>query len=154
MKLSSRLVFGLAVVAVALTPCTFAQNYPAAYPAKGQSADKQRSDQDACTSWARSNAPSQAVPAQQTGPAVGGGQRLAGAARGAAAGAVIGGVANGDAGRGAGVGATAGVVAGGVRARRARAEQNQAAANTQAQNDSALGQAWGACMKGRGYTVN
>jgi hypothetical protein len=77
-----------------------------------------------------------------------------GAARGAAAGAVIGGVANGDSGRGAGVGATAGVVAGGVRARRARAEQNQAASQVQAQNDASLTQAYGACMKGRGYTIN
>jgi hypothetical protein len=154
MNITSRLALALTMVATVAAPCTFAQQPPAAYPAKGQSADKQRADQDACMSWARSNAPTQAVPAQQTGPAVGGGQRLAGAARGAAAGAVIGGVANGDSGRGAGVGATAGVVAGGVRARRARAEQNQAASNVQAQNDASVSQAYGACMKGRGYTIN
>lgn len=154
MKLTSRRALGWVMAAALIAPCTFAQQPPAAYPAKGQSADKQRADHDACISWARSNAPSQPVPAQQTGPAVGGGQRLAGAARGAVAGAVIGGVANGDSGRGAGVGATAGVVAGGVRARRARAEQNQAASNAQAQNDASLNQAFGACMKGRGYTIN
>ena len=55
---------------------------------------------------------------------------------------------------GAGVGATAGVVAGGVRARQSQSAQNQAAANTQVQNNAALGQAYAACMQGRGYTVN
>jgi hypothetical protein len=63
-------------------------------------------------------------------------------------------VAHGDAGRGAGVGATAGVVAGGVRARHAKAAQNEASANVSAQNEASIGQAYGACMKGRGYTVN
>ncbi|MFC4527237.1 hypothetical protein ISN76_11070 [Dyella halodurans] len=131
-----------------------AQQLPAAYPAQGQNAEQQAADKNACASWAQSNAATQPVPAQQTGPAVGGGQRVAGAARGAAAGAVIGGAANGDAGHGAGVGAAAGVVAGGVRARQQRRADNAASANTQAQNSAAYGQAFGACMKGKGYTVN
>jgi hypothetical protein len=131
-----------------------AQQLPSAYPANGQNANQQQVDKTACTSWAQSNAPAQAVPPPQTGPAVGGGQRAAGAMRGAAAGAVIGGVANGDAGRGAGVGATAGVVAGGVRAREQRRQQNAASAATQNQNSANLGQAYSACMKGKGYTVS
>jgi hypothetical protein len=154
MNITVRLAWTLGTVVAVTTPGVFAQQMPAAYPAKGQSHDKQAADQSACTSWARSNAPTQAVPAQQTGPAVGGGQRLGGAARGAAAGAVVGEVAHGDAGRGAGVGATAGVVAGGVRARKARAAQNQASANASAQNHASLSQAYGACMKGRGYTID
>lgn len=142
------------LVAITIATGVLAQQPPAAYPTKGQSASQQATDKNDCMSWARSNASTQPVPPPQTGPAVGGGQRVAGAARGAAAGAVIGGVASGDAGRGAGVGATAGVVAGGVRARQAQAAQNQAAANTQAQNNAAVSQAYGACMKGRGYTIN
>ncbi|RAO76126.1 glycine zipper domain-containing protein [Dyella jiangningensis] len=127
---------------------------PVAYPAQGQNAAQQQADKSACMSWAQTNAPTQPVPAQQTGPAVGGGQRVAGAARGAAAGAVIGGVANDDAGHGAKVGATAGVVAGGMRARQQRREQNAAAAQVQSNNATNVGQAYSACMQGKGYTVN
>jgi len=131
-----------------------AQQLPATYPANGQNANQQQADKSACMSWAQTNAPTQAVPPPQTGPAVGGGQRVAGAARGAAAGAVVGGVANNDAGHGAGVGAAAGVVAGGVRARQQRRQQNEASAATQNQNAANLGQAYSACMKGKGYTVS
>lgn len=141
----------------AIASATVAQQappMPAAYPSQGQSAAQQQADKSACTSWAQTNAPSQPVPQTQTGPAVGGGQRVAGAARGAAAGAVIGGVANDDAGRGAAVGATAGVVAGGVRARQQRRDQNAAATQTQSNNAANYGQAYSACMKGKGYTIN
>ncbi|PXV60585.1 Glycine-zipper containing OmpA-like membrane domain-containing protein [Dyella jiangningensis] len=131
-----------------------AQQLPVAYPANGQSQEQQQADKSACMSWAQSNAPVQAGPAPQTGPAVGGGQRVGGAMRGAAAGAVVGGVANNDAGHGAAVGAAAGVVAGGMRAREQRREQNAAAAATQNQNAANQAQAYGACMKGKGYTVN
>ena len=47
-----------------------------------------------------------------------------------------------------------GVVAGGMRAREQRREQNAAAAATQNQNVANQAQAYGACMKGKGYTVN
>lgn len=141
-------------IAVALLACSVhAQQLPSAYPANGQDANQQQTDKSACTSWAQSNAPAQATPPPQTGPAVGGGQRMGGAVRGAAAGAVIGGVANDDAGHGAGVGAAAGVVAGGMRARQQRREQNAASAATQNQNNANLSQAYSACMKGKGYTV-
>jgi hypothetical protein len=154
MNAISRIVLVASIIASAVAPDISAQQPPAAYPSKGQSPETQAADRSACMSWAQSNAPQQAVPPPQTGPAVGGGQRVAGAARGAAAGAVIGGVAHDDAGHGAGVGAAAGVVAGGVRARHARAAQNEASANAQAQNNAAYSQAYGACMKGRGYTMN
>ncbi|AIF47891.1 glycine zipper domain-containing protein [Dyella japonica] len=131
-----------------------AQQLPVAYPANGQDANQQQTDKSACMSWAQTNAPAQATPPPQTGPAVGGGQRVGGAMRGAAAGAVIGGVANDNAGHGAAVGAAAGVVAGGVRAREQRREQNAASAAAQNQNTANLAQAYGACMKGKGYTVN
>jgi hypothetical protein len=136
-----------------VTGAASAQQMPVAYPANGQNANQQQADKNACMSWAQSNASTQAVPPPQTGPAVGGGQRVGGAMRGAAAGAVIGGVANDNAGHGAAVGAAAGVVAGGVRARQQRREENAASAAAQNQNAANLGQAYGACMKGKGYTV-
>jgi hypothetical protein len=79
-----------------------------------------------CMAWAKKDtgidpAAAAAPVSQQTGPATGGGERV----RGAVSGAVIGGIA-GDAG--AGVGAAASTMAGGARAR-----NNQAAPNQQAQ---------------------
>ena len=151
---------GLLLVALLVTAgAAVAQQLPAAYPSNGQNSSKQESDKSSCSSWAQQQtginpAVASQPAAQQTGPAVGGGQRVAGAARGAAAGAVIGGVANDNAGHGAGVGAAAGVVAGGVRARHAQAAQNQAAVNQKAASMSTFNQAYGSCMKGRGYSVN
>jgi hypothetical protein len=146
----------IAVVCV-LSPDVSAQQ-PVAYPSKGQSVEKQTADEAYCRDWSQSrtgisphaaNAPAP----QQTGPAVGGGQRARGALRGAAAGAVIGGVANGDAGRGAGVGATAGVVAGGMRARQDRRESNAAAQSQQSSSLATFNQAYSSCLEGRGYSV-
>jgi len=131
---------------------------PAAYPAKGQNSTQQASDTAACRTWAQQqtgidpNVAAQPAP-QQTGPAVGGGQRARGAVRGAAAGAVVGEVAHGDAGRGAGTGAAVGVVAGGARARQERRAQNAAATQKQEQTMGTFNQAYGSCMKGRGYTI-
>jgi hypothetical protein len=131
---------------------------PPAYPAKGQSQQQQATDSTECRTWAQQTtgidpvAAAQPAP-QQTGPAVGGGQRARGAVRGAAAGAVVGEVANGDSSHGAKVGATAGVVAGGSRARQERRAQNANAQTAQQQSMATFNSAWGSCMKGRGYTV-
>lgn len=127
---------------------------PSVYPGKGQSADKQSSDDAQCLAWAKQDtgidpAAVAAAPAPTTGPQ---GERLRGAARGAVAGGVIGGI-TGDAGKGAGVGATVGVLAGGRRSRQNQAAQAQGA---QASKDQAIAtyyRAYGACMQGRGYTV-
>jgi hypothetical protein len=127
------------------------------YPAKGQNPQQQAADQGQCGAWAKQTtgidpvAVAQAPPPAQ-GPAVGGGHRLAGAARGAAAGAVIGGIA-GDAGEGAGVGAVVGTVAGGRRARQARAQEQQNAEAQKQQTLNTYNRAFAACMEGRGYTV-
>jgi OmpA family protein len=133
------------------------------YPAKGQSPQQQQRDHGDCHVWAKQTtgidpvAVAQApVPQPQGGPAVGGGERVAGAARGAAGGAVIGAIA-GDAGEGAAIGAIAGTMAGGARARRNRAAgQQQAQQQVEAQKQQALAtynRAFAACMEGRGYTV-
>jgi hypothetical protein len=134
-----------------------AQAQPVAYPAKGQSSQQQQKDQSACVSWAKSKtgvdpATAAAAAPPPSGPAVGGGERVSGAARGAAGGAVIGAIA-GNAGKGAAIGAATGTMVGGVRARQNR---RNAEASAQAQNQNAMAafnQAYSACMSGRGYTT-
>lgn len=148
-------VLGTALLSLALVA---AAQKPIAYPAKGQSEKKQQKDEGECYSWARQStgidpATVAAAPPPETGPAVGGGERLRGAARGALGGAAIGAIA-GDTSEGAGIGAVVGTVRGGRQAR-----QNQAARNQQAQAGSqeALStfyRAYGACMSGRGYTLS
>lgn len=146
--------FTIFLIGLSLAAPVFAQK-PAVYPAHGQSAEKQSSDDGACYAWAKQNTGiDPAVVAQQAPPPAGPtGARVGGAARGAAAGAIIGDVAHGDPGHGAAVGATACALAGGVRARRQHAAQAQAAHNAQASEMDSYWHAYGACMEGRGYTV-
>ena len=147
-------IVAAAALAMLLPLATQAQQ-PIFYPAKGQSGQQQNRDQGECQVWAQQTTginPANLPPpqaAQQTGPAVGGGERLRGAARGA----VVGEIAGGHGGEGAAIGA----MVGGARARR-----NQAAANQQAQQQAesqyyakidTYNRAVGACMQGRGYTV-
>lgn len=141
--------------ALALTSSVVQAQKPAVYPAHGQSPNKQAQDDGACYSWAKQNtgidpAVVATTPPPPQGPT---GARVGGAARGAAAGALIGDVNHNDPGHGAAVGATAGAVAGGVRSRRQHAAQ---AANAQANVQGEMNTYWrayGACMQGRGYTV-
>jgi hypothetical protein len=157
------LALALAVPAALGTTLPAGAQPPVAYPAKGQSPPQQQRDQAECSGWAKQTtgvdpaAVAQApAPAAPSGPAVGGGERVGGAARGAAGGAVIGAIA-GDAGEGAAVGAIVGTMAGGARARRNRAaQQQQAQAQAEGQKQQALGaynRAFAACMEARGYTV-
>ena len=118
---------------------------------------KKKKDEGDCGAWAKQETGvdpkvASAPAPQQTGPAVGGGERVKGAARGALGGAVIGGIA-GDAGTGAAVGATVGVIAGGAKARKNQEAQNQQAQQKQQQALNAYNKAYAACMEGRGYTV-
>jgi hypothetical protein len=119
------------------------------YPAKGQSPQKQKSDESACHTWAIQQTgydpakppPPAAGPATTaTGSTPGAGVR--GAARGAVAAEIVG----GDADKGAAVGA----VANRSRSRR----QNAAASQQQAGAGQAeYAKARAACLEGRGYTV-
>ncbi|CAN7499232.1 glycine zipper domain-containing protein [Caballeronia sp. dw_19] len=147
---------GIFLTAVlAMTASTAFAAKPAVYPAHGQSASKQSQDDGACYAWAKQNtgidpAVVAGTPPPPPGPT---GARVGGAARGAAAGALIGDVNHNDPGHGAAVGATAGAVVGGVRSRRQHAAQAQnAQANKQAEMNT-YWRAYGACMQGRGYTV-
>ncbi len=135
-----------------------AQAKPIVYPSKGQSPQQQQKDEGECYGWAKNStgidpAAVAAAPApqQQTGPAVGGGERAQGALRGA----VVGGIVDGS--DGAGKGAALGVVVGGSRARQNQRSQNtQAQQQSQAQKQDAMNtfyRAQGACLEGRGYTI-
>jgi hypothetical protein len=151
----------VAIVAMlaALSANALAQQRPIAYPSKGQSQATQDKDDGECHVWAKNKTgidPAVTAanpPAQETGPAVGGGERLRGAARGALGGAAIGAI-GGDTGKGAGVGAVAGTMVGGHRARQNQAARNESAQQGQAQQVDTYYRAYSACMSGRGYTIN
>ncbi|WP_368565215.1 glycine zipper family protein [Pseudoxanthomonas sp. UTMC 1351] len=129
---------------------------PSAYPAKAQTPEQQNTDDGQCLAWAKQDtgidpAAVAAMPSPPTGPK---GERLVGAVRGAAGGAVIGEIVDDDSSKGAAVGATAGVMAGGRWARQSQGAQKQQAQATQTQTLDTYYRAYGACMQGRGYTVN
>jgi hypothetical protein len=137
-------------VAMALAGCAWAAA-PIVYPAKGQGAPQQEKDEGECYAWAKKKTgidPTKvsAAPAP-AGPAVGGGERVAGAVGGAVVGGLI-----GDS-SGAAAGAAVGMMAGGAKARqKQKAEQQAAQAQVQGTLDT-FNRAYGACLEGRGYTV-
>jgi hypothetical protein len=127
------------------------------YPSKGQSPQQQTKDEGDCFAWAKQQTGIDpfavaSTPPPDSGPAVGGGERVRGAARGAAGGAVIGAIA-GDTGKGAGIGAVAGTMVGGHRARQNKAAQQQQAQQAKSATLQKFNKAFCACMEGRGYVV-
>ena len=127
------------------------------YPSKGQSTQQQNKDEGECFAWAKQQTGIDPMavanaPTQTPGPAVGGGERVGGAARGAVGGAAIGAIA-GDAGKGAAIGAVGGTMVGGARARRNKAEAEQQAQQNKSATQQHFNKAFGACMEGRGYVV-
>ena len=76
-----QLFLGIAVLSLA---CAAAAQKPIVYPAKGQSPQQQSQDDAQCYAWAKQSTGidpavvASSPPPQQTGPAVGGGQRLGG----------------------------------------------------------------------------
>jgi len=144
-----------AALAAALYPIVAAAQQPIYYPARGQSAQQQNRDRGECQVWAQQttgiNPAALAPPSAPApiGPAVGGGERIAGAARGA----ILGEIAGGHGGEGAALGA----MVGGAKARKNQAAQQQAqqqqAQSAYASQINTYNRAMGACMEGRGYTV-
>ena len=127
------------------------------YPSQGQSSAQQNQDEGECYAWAKQQTGIDPVavantPPPTSGPAVGGGERLRGAARGAVGGAAIGAIA-GDTGDGAAVGAVAGTMAGGRKARQNKQAQSQQAQDAKAGTIQHFNKAFGACMEGKGYVV-
>jgi hypothetical protein len=128
------------------------------YPAQGQSPQQQSQDQGECQVWATQSTGIDPVAlAQQpvtspTGPAAGGGERVAGAARGALGGLAIGAIA-GDSSEGAAIGAVLGTMAGGRRARQNQTAETQQAQAYRQQQVATWNRAVSACLEARGYTV-
>ena len=127
------------------------------YPSKGQPSSQQTKDEGECFAWAKQQTgidpfATAGTPPPDSGPSVGGGERVRGAARGAAGGAVIGAIA-GDTGKGAGIGAVAGTMVGGHRARQNKAAQQQQAQQAKSATLQKFNKAFCACMEGRGYVV-
>ena len=127
------------------------------YPAKGQSAEQQNRDEGECYSWAKQQTGIDPMavaskPTKEEGPAVGGGERVKGAAGGALGGLAIGAIA-GDAGKGAAIGAVGGTLIGGHRARKNKAAREQQAEQSKSSTLQHFNKAFGVCLEGRGYTV-
>jgi hypothetical protein len=159
------MMFSVLIVLLAviiMTGDAFAQSLSsslglAPYPSKGQSAQQQSKDEGECFAWAKQQTGIDpmavaSTPTQESGPAVGGGERVKGAARGAVGGAAIGAIA-GDTGKGAGAGAVVGTMAGGRQARQNKAAKQQQAEQAKAGTLQQFNKAFSACMEGRGYAV-
>jgi len=120
-----------------------------AYPSKGQSTKQQQLDKQQCRVWATTQTGFD--PSKATGPREG-----ASAAGGAAGGAALGaarGATEGAAGEGAARGAVRGRLLGAIRRRRQEREQEAGAAGGAQGTREDYDRAYGACMTGRGYTV-
>ena len=107
-----------------------------AYPSKGQSTKQQQLDKQQCRVWATTQTGFD--PSKATGPREG-----ASAAGGAAGGAAL----------GAARGAARGRLLGAIRRRRQEREQEAGAAGGGQGTREDFDRAYGACMTGRGYTV-
>jgi hypothetical protein len=136
------------------------------YPVRGQSPQEEQFDKGQCYVWAVQQTgfdpanPRVAAGPPSPSPGMPQGGLFRGAAGGAALGAV-GGAIGGSAGEGAAIGAGVGALFGIVRRARWMEEQQQAQQSYMAQQQDVLAQgranynrAFGACMTGRGYTVN
>lgn len=162
MKRSVRAIAVVAVSTGLLAPAARATMF--VYPSKGQNAERQSKDEGECHQWAmQQTGVDPEVIAQQSlsgqaynQPQGGFHGLLAGGAGGAALGA-IGGAIGGDAGKGAAIGAAVGGVASLFRARRRMREQAQysnAVAQEQEARLNEFEEAYGTCLRGRGYTVS
>ncbi len=143
----TRGICNAALVAMSFTAASAVSAQQYVYPAKGQSPQKQKSDEAACYSWAVQQtgfdpAKPAAAPAQPAGPT---GARV----RGAAAGATVGAITGNDRSDAAVAGAVGAASAQrGQKRQQARAEQQQTS-----QQQASFQKARGACLEGRGYTV-
>ena len=133
------------------------------YPAQGQSQQQQATDESQCNQWAIEQSgvnpadPAASVPPPTQQKQQPTGDVLKGGAGGAAVGTAIGAIA-GDTGEGAAIGAVSGAVLGGLKRRRQKKEEEAKQQQEQQQQVQAAGESYGnaykACLSGRGYTVN
>lgn len=153
------------LIALLATPAALtAQQKYYVYPAQGQSQEQQQTDESQCNQWAIQQSgvnpanPAASVPqSTQTQSNQPTGDVLKGGAGGALVGTAIGAI-SGDTGEGAAIGAVSGAVLGGLKRRRHKKEEEAQQKQQQQQQVQAAegnyGQAYKACLNGRGYTVN
>jgi hypothetical protein len=130
---------------------------PAVYPAKGQSASQQAKDDGECQTWAKQNTGIDPAKLAAAAPAAPPPPPKGGVVKGAAVGATVGAIGGNDVGSAAAKGAVVGGVAQHARKKgqaEATATQNQQAQASQQQAMTTYYKSYGACMTGRGYTVN
>lgn len=125
------------------------------YPAKGQSAQQQQSDQRRCDAWATDESgydPAHPpVPATaKAAPVTGSGARV----RGAAVGATVGAIGGNDVGNAAAKGAVVGGIVRRNKNRQAAAQQNEASTQQVQALEGSYWRARKSCLEGRGYKVN
>lgn len=147
----------MAIALATIATSTMAQQF--VYPAKGQSAERQKKDEYECHQWAVQQTgfdptrPAPATHATPSPPTTATGVTPGAGIVGAAKGAIVGKVVGGD----AGAGAAAGAVAARGASRRAnvtQAQHQQTTAQQEQQNkQSAYAKARSACLEGRGYSV-
>jgi len=154
--MAMRVILGIGVAALLIATSAWGQQLYI-YPQRGQSFDQQAVDKAECQRWATEQTgynPATPPPPPMAGPPQGG--MFRGAFGGAALGA-IGGAIGGDAGKGAAIGAGVGGLFGGFRRMRAMEEEQAQMASYHAQTSQATGsfnRAYGACLRGRGYSVD
>lgn len=154
-----RFLGGLAIVAALGSAAVVRAQDLFIYPAKGQSQEQQDKDRYECHSWAVQQTgfdPTRPSTTYAPAPQAPQGGMLKGAMRGATVG-VVGGAIGGDAGKGAAIGAASGALIGGMRRNDyARQQQYQAqqATNYDAAGRDNYNRAMGACLQGRGYSVD
>jgi len=154
--MAMRVILGLGVAALLTATSAWGQQLYI-YPQRGQSFDQQAVDKAECQRWATEQTGyNPATPAPPPMAAAPQGGMFRGAFGGAALGA-IGGAIGGDAGKGAAIGAGVGGLFGGFRRMRAMEEEQAQMASYHAQTSQATGsfnRAYGACLRGRGYSVD
>ena len=155
MRYQSQFAIAMAFAAL-LVSHAGAQQY--VFPAKGQTPEKQKSDEAACYTWAVQQtgfdpAKPPPPPTAAAPPTTATGTKPGAGVSGAVKGAVVGEVVGGDANTGAKAGA--------VVARSSSRKQNAAAAQSaqqqqqsaSSQQQAAFSKARAACLEGKGYTV-
>ena len=154
--MAMRVILGIGVAALLIATSAWGQQLYI-YPQRGQSFDQQAVDKAECQRWATEQTGyNPATPPPPPMAAAPQGGMFRGAFGGAALGA-IGGAIGGDGGKGAAIGAGVGGLFGSFRRMRAMEEEQAQMASYHAQTSQATGgfnRAYGACLRGRGYSVD
>ena len=127
------------------------------YPNNKQSPEQQQKDEGECYVWAKGQTDFDPANPQQAEAAPAPKKKRGGVIRGAVVGAAVGEIVDDEAGKGAATGGLLGGTRQARKNRKAQQQQQAVAAASQAELDQqreTYNRAFGACMKGRDYTVS